>query len=99
MRSWFLCVAYSRGARWESLCLDLDIAAEGTSFEDVKSHLHAAIASYVADASSEAEPARSYLLARRAPWRVRAAWTLRRLLSAFDGRARFYKATMEGGEI
>lgn len=77
----FLCVARFDGARWESLCLDLDIAVEGTSFEDVKSDLHAAIASYVADASREAEPARSQLLHRRAPLRIRLAWGLRILLS------------------
>jgi len=69
-----LCVARGSGDRWEALCLDLDLAVQGRSFDEVRGLLDEAVNTYVEDASAEAEPARSRLLARRVPLHVRLAW-------------------------
>jgi hypothetical protein len=76
------CVARGHGAQWEGLCLDLDIAVQGRSFDEVKDRLQLAVAGYVETAMVEAEPARSQLLRRRAPFLVRLRWGVRFLLTA-----------------
>jgi hypothetical protein len=81
----FLCVARGGGDRWEALCLDLDLAVQGQSSDEVRALLEEAVNTYVEDASAEAEPARSRLLARRVPLHVRLAWAWR-----------FFKATLYG---
>jgi hypothetical protein len=77
MRESFYCVVHGRGNEWEGLCLDLDLAIHGHSLNEVKDLLGEAIATYIEDALKEDEPARSALLNRRAPLRVRAYWAAR----------------------
>jgi hypothetical protein len=60
--------------RWEALCLDLDLAVEGGSLEEVRLTLNSSIATYVEDALKEEPSTRDALLHRRAPLWVRAAW-------------------------
>jgi hypothetical protein len=86
MSKQFLCVARRQGDRWEALCLDLDIAVEGRSFDEVQNLLKEAVSTYIEDALAEAEPARSQLLARRAPFFVRFLWALRFFKIALSGR-------------
>ncbi|MGZ8324948.1 MAG: hypothetical protein ACXW3Q_10000 [Rhodoplanes sp.] len=88
MRESFYCVVHGRGNEWEGLCLDLDIAVHGDSFVEVKSLMSEAISTYVEDALKEEEPARSALLNRAAPFRVRAYWAFRIALAALRGRKR-----------
>lgn len=65
------CFAHGVGDEWEAICLDFDIAVQGTSFEEVRQLLSIAIESYVALAAAEGPETRNRLLARRAPWHVR----------------------------
>jgi hypothetical protein len=80
------CVARRQGDRWEAMCLDLDIAVEGRSFDEVRSLLEEAVSTYIEDALAEAEPARSQLLGRRVPFLVRFLWALRFFRIALSGR-------------
>ena len=84
MRESFYCVVHGRGNEWEGLCLDLDIAVHGHSFVEVKSLMSEAISTYVEDALKEEEPARSALLNRAAPFRVRAYWAFRIALAVAE---------------
>ncbi len=69
------CIAHGRAGSWEAICLDLDIAVQGSSFKEVRSLLHEAVCTYVQDALKEADPAvRRRLLHRRAPWTERLKW-------------------------
>jgi hypothetical protein len=80
------CVARGGGERWEALCLDLDLAVQGRSFDEVRGLLEEAVNSCVEDPNAEAEPARSQLLARRVPLHVRLAWAWRFFKAALYGR-------------
>ena len=81
-----LCVARGRANEWEALCLDLDIAVQGQSFDEVRNRLSDAIATYLEDAAVEAEPHRTRLLTRRAPLSVRLLWAWRFSWAALRGR-------------
>jgi hypothetical protein len=65
------CYAEGRDGDWEAICLDLDIAVQGRSFEEVFGSLREAISLYlrtVADLPTDERPA---LLRRQAPFTVR----------------------------
>jgi hypothetical protein len=81
-----LCVARRGGDQWEGLCLDLDLAVQGRSFDEVRALLEKAVNTYIEDAGAEAEPARSRLLARRVPLHVRLVWAWRFFKAALYGR-------------
>ena len=81
-----LCFAHGREGAWEAICLDYDIAVAGRSFEEVKTLLERAIATYVEDAMNEDERTRCALLNRRAPFHVRARHIVRFLSAALRRR-------------
>jgi hypothetical protein len=81
-----ICIAKGRDDRWEAICLDLDIAVAGKSFDDVQQILRGAIISYFADAQKEREPVRSQLLHRRVPFWARLRWTWPFVLAVLFGR-------------
>jgi hypothetical protein len=81
----FYCVFHGHGTAWEALCLDLDLAVTGRSLNEVRTLMLEAVETYVADAMKESEPARSALLHRRAPLRVRAYWAARFAWAALRG--------------
>jgi hypothetical protein len=84
---YLLCVAHRHGDQWEAICLDLDLAVQGTSLAEVQKQLNSAISSYIEDAAKEPEPARSQLLYRRAPLSARIAWLWPSVMSGvFDRR-------------
>jgi predicted RNase H-like HicB family nuclease len=65
------CYAEGRDGDWEAICLDLDIAVQGRSFEEVFGSLQEAISLYlkaVADLPADQQPA---LLSRPVPFMVR----------------------------
>lgn len=70
------CYAHGRKGQWQAVCFDYDLMVEGRSFEEVKERLTQMVRTYHEDALAEAEPARSQLLGRRAPWHVWLAWQL-----------------------
>jgi predicted RNase H-like HicB family nuclease len=88
------CFAYGREGEWEAFCLDFDLAVQGQSFEQVKEALGQAIDDYVDSALAEDEPAKSQLLARRAPLKVRLMWALRVFRDTIGGRSRNHDSTI-----
>lgn len=71
---------------WEAFSLDFDLAVQGRSFEEVSEGLKEAISTYLKDVAVEQEPARSRLLRRRVPMRVRLMWAWRFFWFALWGR-------------
>ena len=83
------CYAHGRAGDWEGLCVDLDIAVQGDSFDEVKRLLDEAVRTYVEDAAREEPEAQRRLLLRQAPFPVRlrlAVSYLAHLLFAGAGR-------------
>ena len=89
-----VCVAHGHGDRWEAFCLDYDLAVQGVSLPEVREKLEHALHDYVSAAQSEAEPTRSQLLNRRAPFFVRLAWGLRFLTGTILGRNLAHDSTV-----
>lgn len=83
----YMCVAKGRENDWEAICLDLDIAVQGESFDEVRATLLSALRTYIQDAEAEAPHVRDQLLNRRAPWHVRLKVGVMLFLSSImDGR-------------
>jgi hypothetical protein len=62
------CIAEPVGDQWQAFCIDFDLAAQGSSFEDAKQRLDDQIRSYVHDALvGEDKEHADVLLFRRAP--------------------------------
>ena len=72
----FHCYAYGHHGDVEAICVDLDIAVQGTSLSEVRRELNQAIVSYVQDALAESPEIAEALLSRRSPWHVRAKLAL-----------------------
>ena len=82
-----LCFAHGHASDWEAICVDYDIAVQGSSFDDVKAMLDRAVASYVDDVMEESPETQRRLLGRRAPWHVRASMTFKLIVyNVFRGR-------------
>lgn len=80
------CFAEGRAGQWEAVCVDLDIAVQGESFQEVYDDLNKAIVMYmdrVADLPADEQRA---FLNRRAPWRLRAGAVLLNLIAALCAR-------------
>jgi hypothetical protein len=67
MRKRLLCYAEGHGEAWEAFCLDLDLAVQGRSFEEVYRSLNAVIRDYVEAALKEDRATAKQLLNRKAP--------------------------------
>jgi hypothetical protein len=65
-----LCFANGRPGEWEAICLDYDIAVQGTSFDEVEKLLEVSIDDYVESARQEQPAVRDKLLRRAAPAHV-----------------------------
>jgi len=80
---------YAEGTRdgWEALCLDLDIAVEGRSFEEVYKLLDDAISQYAEYVSELPEKDQAQFLNRKAPLadRLRFLWHVARTTLTGDG--------------
>jgi predicted RNase H-like HicB family nuclease len=91
------CYAEGRDGDWEAICLDLDIAVQGSSFEEVFSSLQKAISLYL-DSVTELPPQeRQALLRRPAPFPVRVRFlthVLRGLFADSDGDRQRHQFTM-----
>jgi hypothetical protein len=77
MRDPLECIAHGSGRDWQAICLDLDIAVQADSLQNVTRILQEAITSYVEDAMAQDEPTKTALLNRSAPFSVRASWAFR----------------------
>lgn len=85
-RDSYLCFAHGRDGEWEAICVDLDIAIQGSSFDEVRDLLNSAVATYIVDAEQEEPEVRDELLSRAAPWYVTAGLVARTLLCSLDRR-------------
>jgi hypothetical protein len=62
------CYAVRSGDTWEAFCLDLTLAAQGKSFDEVRRKLDDQICSYVIEAVTIHKDYSDQLLTRKAPW-------------------------------
>lgn len=72
-----LCYAHGSDGSWEAICVDLDIAVQGGTREDVMTRLEEVVGSYIEAALAEEPSVAKQLLARAAPWHVRATHWIR----------------------
>lgn len=83
-----LCIAHGTHEDWEGVCLDLDIAVQGRSFEEVRQALEESIALYVDRALEQDEAERDRMLARKAPLGLRLSFMWQILKTALSSRAK-----------
>jgi len=82
----FLCYAEGLGDRWEAVCLDLDIAVQGCSFNDVQTRLTEAVGDYFAYVETLPPTERQTFYCRRVPFLVRCCFIWRFLAGAWNAR-------------
>lgn len=70
------CYAYGGGTEWQALCVDLDIAVQGVSFDEARSSLATAIDMYLETVADLPAEERTAFLARRSPWHVRVRFAI-----------------------
>lgn len=71
MNTVFRCHAHGRGLQWQALCVDLDLAVQGLSFQEVKASLAKAIDMYLETVAHLPADEQRQLLSRRSPRHVR----------------------------
>lgn len=88
MRRTLACYAEGKGNQYEAICLDLDIAIQGSSFTEVYEGLDAAIADYLEYVATLPAEEQKTLLNRRAPLvdRLRFVWHALLISLFHDGR-------------
>ena len=79
MRKVLRCYAEGHGGEWEAICLNLDIAVQGSSFEEVYESLNTAITLYVETVEALPADERARLVERPVPLGVRLKMVLRTL--------------------
>lgn len=70
------CYAEGREGDWEAICLDYDIAVQGSSFEEVAQSLREAVTLFLEAAADLPEKDRRAVLRHRAPISVRLKFLL-----------------------
>jgi predicted RNase H-like HicB family nuclease len=91
------CYAEGRDGDWEAICLDLDIAVQGRSFEEVFNSLQEAISLYLESVTDLPPREQRALLHRPAPFPVRLKFlthALRGLIADGDGDRQVHQFTM-----
>ena len=83
-----LCFARGRPGRWEAICVDLDIAVQGASQQEVLSLMETSVTGYLRSLDDETPEIRARLLRRKAPWYVRTGLLLGFLRHALTRRDR-----------
>ena len=87
----FACYAWRiDNQEWEAICTDLDIAAQGTSLEDAKRELEAAVSVYIEYVLTLPEDEIGQFLNRKSPLSLRIRLEMRYRISVLT---RFLKAT------
>lgn len=81
----FRCYAHGRGRDWQAICIDLDLAVHGTSFQDVEASLDTAIQMYLETVSGLPSEEQRRFLVRRSPWHVRTKLAILTWLHHFNG--------------
>lgn len=93
------CYAEKSGGTWQAVCIDLNLAAQGDSFESVRHKLDEQIYEYVYDAvAGEDRAFADQLLTRKAPLSLRARYhfyaTLHHMKSFQNGVHRLFNIPM-----
>jgi len=91
------CYAEGRDGEWEAICLDLDIAVQGQSFEEVFTSLQEAISLYLESVGDLRPQEQQSLLYRSAPLSVRLKFlghAVRGLFGDGDGQSQRHQFTM-----
>ncbi len=97
LRKVLRCYAEGRNGEWEAICLDLDIAVQEKSFEDVFHALNEVIALHVESVAALPETERAHLLDRPAPLSLRLrflGYALRSLFTGDDGDGYHHQFTV-----
>ena len=68
----FRCYAYGHERGWQAICVDLDIAVDGVSLQEVQASLAKSIELYLETVEELPAAEQRRFLERRAPWQVRA---------------------------
>ena len=86
------CYAWGKPGDWEAICVDLDIAAQGASFEQARSELGDAVETFLDYIADLPEIEQAVMLKRKAPLSLRIrlellsrAYALRALLKRRTG--------------
>lgn len=88
MRRTLHCYASGTDGEWEAICLDLDIAVQGRSFEEVKESLGKAIQMHLERVSELPVEERARLLYRPVPLMTRIGFAIEAFLLALSLRDR-----------
>ena len=67
MKDTATCYAWGNADGWEAICVDFDLAAQGDSFEEVRSELSDALDTFFTYAAELPNSERGRLLNRKAP--------------------------------
>ena len=78
------CYAEGRDDEWEAICLDLDIAVQGRSFEEVFASLQEAIALYLETVAELRPEERRPLLQRSPPLSIRLKFLIHAVRGLFS---------------
>lgn len=73
------CYAERKHDTWQAFCVDLTLAAQGDSYDDVRQKLESQICDYINDALSIDKVHARELLSRKAPLRYRLKYQFIRL--------------------
>jgi len=79
------CSAEGHEGSWEAICLDLDLAVQGRSFEEVYRELNEIISTYLETVSEYPAAERDRFLRRRAPLGLRLKFMLRYVVAFLFG--------------
>lgn len=80
------CYCEEKGNVWQAFCIDLNLAAQGSSFQDSKNKLHKQIVSYLNDAlTGEDRKYAAQLLSRKSPVAFRIKYHFYKFLCQIDG--------------
>lgn len=84
------CFAEGRDGEWEAICLDLDIAVQGQSFDEVFHSLNDAIRLYLESVQTLPEHEQKHLLERPAPLSLRLKFLLQAVRALVRDRGSAY---------
>ena len=82
MGSRLRCYAYGSGDSWQAICTDLDIAVDGSSFQEARESLESCIQMYLERVSELPQAEREQPPGRKSPWHLRARLTWKTWLSS-----------------
>ncbi|MCW0235312.1 MAG: hypothetical protein OJJ21_17060 [Ferrovibrio sp.] len=80
------CYAEGQPGQWEAVCLDFDLAVQGSDFREVIDSLQVAIREYLEIVHELPVEERAHLMERRSPLSMRLKFAWHVLRSIWDGR-------------